>query len=159
MDEVKQCQPALDASRKALFMATRRNAATNSVVLKSPRSLSKIKGVRSAKVNWQSKNAKLEFDESLISAQEITLAINKTPHMMGSGQRYGGWLALKVPSVKDNESAKRVKEIAGKIPGVKQVAAYPAQNSIGIQFDNEGKVTSDDVIKALEKAEIKAERF
>ena len=115
--------------------------------------------MRSAKVDWNSKNVKLEFDESAVSAQKLAQLISATPHMMGGNLRYAGWLALKVPSVTDAASGKTVQEAASKIAGVKQVAVYPAQHSIGVLFDKDGNLTSQQVIDALDQAGIKASHF
>src|SRR5262245_54921686 len=55
-------------------------------------SLSRVKGIKSVVVDWNKKNAKVEFDESVLPAQALAAAIETTPHMMGSGMRYAGWL-------------------------------------------------------------------
>jgi len=43
-----------------------------------------------------------------------------------------------------------------KVPGVAQVAVYPAQSSVGVRFDGTGKATSNDLIQALDAAGLKA---
>lgn len=120
------------------------------------RSLQGVKGVRSIKVDWKTKNAQVEFDEMVVPAQTIAQRIGQTPHMMGGNMRYDGWLALKVPDVKDESKAKQVKEALSKIKGVRQVATYPKQQSIGVQFGPEGKVTSRQLIDTLEEAGFEA---
>jgi copper chaperone CopZ len=80
-------------------------------------SLRKTKGVKSAKVDWTTKSAKVTFDESMLPAQQLAQAIAKTPHMMGGGMHYAGWLALKIPDLKDDATAKTVKEALGKVAG------------------------------------------
>src|SRR4051812_20948997 len=67
-------------------------------------SLSRVKGVQSVAVDWNSKSAKIVFDESVLPAQSLASAIESTPHMMGAGMRYGGWLYLKAPSITDEAS-------------------------------------------------------
>lgn len=119
-------------------------------------SLAKTKGVKSVSVDWRTKNAKIEFDESVLPAQELAQKIAGTPHMMGRGMQYGGWLALKVPSVKDDASGKAVKDALAKTEGISQVATYPAQHSIGIQFSAKGKMSSQEIIDLLAKAGIEA---
>ena len=111
------------------------------------------------KVDGRSNNAKVEFDETSVSAQKLAQLISTTPHMMGGNLRYGGWLALKVASITDAASGKPVQEAASKIAGVKQVTVYPAQHSIGVLFDNNGNLTSQQLIDALDKAGIKASQF
>jgi copper chaperone CopZ len=120
------------------------------------RSLQGIKGVQAVKVDWQTKNARIEFDENLIPAQTLAQRIAGTAHMMGGGMRYDGWLALQVPDVKDEAKAKQVKEVLGKLKGVKQAVAYPAQQSVGVQFTSDGKLTSQQLIDALDEAGFKA---
>jgi copper chaperone CopZ len=122
-------------------------------------SLSKVKGIRSIKVDWKTKNARVEFDESVLPAQRLARMIADTPHMMGRNMHYAGWLALKVPDLKDEASAKKTKEVLTKVDGVKQVAAYPAKHSVGIAFDAKGDLTSAQLIDALTKAGIKAENL
>ena len=112
--------------------------------------------MKSVSVDWRTKNAKIEFDESILPAQALAQKIAGTPHMMGRGMQYGGWLALKVPSVKDDASGKAVKDALAKTEGISQVAVYPAQHSVGIQFSGKGKMTSQEVIDLLAKAGIEA---
>jgi len=119
-------------------------------------SLSRVKGVQSVAVDWNTKNAKVVFDESVLPAQALAAAIETTPHMMGGGMRYGGWLALKVPSVKDEASGQKAKETLGKVEGVKTVAVYPAQHSVGVLFAGKGTVSSQQLIDALAKEGIEA---
>src|SRR5450631_2341961 len=47
-------------------------------------SLRKMKGIHSINVDWTSKNAQIEFDESVLPAQKVARLIADTPHMMGS---------------------------------------------------------------------------
>jgi copper chaperone CopZ len=88
-------------------------------------SLSRVKGVKSVTVDWNTKNAKIVFDESVLPAQSLAAAIEGTPHMMGGGMRYAGWLALKAPSITDEASGQKAKEALSKVAGVKTVAVYP----------------------------------
>src|SRR3954470_4096798 len=62
-------------------------------------SLGRVNGVKSVSVDWNTKSAKITFDESVLPAQALASAIERTPHMMGAGMHYGGWLYLKVPSI------------------------------------------------------------
>jgi copper chaperone CopZ len=119
-------------------------------------SLRRVKGVQSVAVDWNTKNAKVVFDESVLPAQALAAAIETTPHMMGGGMRYGGWLALKVPSIKDEASGQKAKETLSKVEGVKTVAVYPAQHSVGVLFAGKGTVSSQQLIDALAKEGIEA---
>jgi copper ion binding protein len=115
-------------------------------------SLSRVKGIHSIKVDWRTKNARLEFDESVISAQQIAKEIAQTPHMMGRNMKYGGWLALKIDELKDATDGKAVKTTLGKIEGVKAVAVYLKQKAVGVQFEQKGNVTDRQLIDALTEA-------
>ena len=119
-------------------------------------SLSRVKGVKSVAVDWNTKNAKIVFDESVLPAQALAAAIEGTPHMMGAGMRYGGWLALKVPSIIDEASGQKAKDALSKIEGVKTVAVYPAQHSVGVLFAGKGTASSQQLIDALAKEGIEA---
>ena len=122
-------------------------------------SLVRVKGVKSVAVNWNTKNARIEFDESVLPAQTLASAIAGTPHMMGGGMRYGGWLALQVPSITDAASGQQVKEVLGKIEGVRSVAVYPNQHSAAVLFDGKGSLTSQQAIAALATEGIEASNF
>src|SRR4051794_21539581 len=50
-------------------------------------SLSRVNGVKSVSVDWNTKSAKIAFDESVLPAQSLATAIERTPHMMGAGMR------------------------------------------------------------------------
>jgi copper chaperone CopZ len=122
-------------------------------------SLARIKGVKSISVNWATKNAKIEFDESVLPAQALAAAVEGTPHMMGGGMRYGSWLALKVPSLTDEASGQKVKEVLGKVLGVKSVAVYPQQRSAAVLFAGKGTLSSQQVIEALGQEGFEASNF
>ena len=122
-------------------------------------SLSRLKGVKSVTVDWNTKHAKVVFDESVLPAQSLASAIETTPHMMGAGMRYGGWLALKVPSVTDQASGQKAKETLGKVEGVKTVAVYPAQHSVGVLFAGSGPASSQQLIDVLAKEGIEASNY
>lgn len=119
-------------------------------------SLARIQGVRSAKVDWKTKLARIEFDETVVPAQTLAQRIATTPHMMGGDMKYDGWLALKAPQAKDQATAKQVKQTLGKLSGVKQVIVYPQHSLIGVQFEAKGDLKSDELISALQDARIEA---
>ena len=120
---------------------------------------STVPGVKSIKVDWNTKNAKVEFDESKLPAQKVSQLIAATPHMMGASMHYGSWLALKSPDLKDDATAKKAKETLVKVAGVKAAEVFPAQHIVEVQFAAEGKATTADLIDALTGAGIKAENF
>ena len=119
-------------------------------------SLQKAKGVRSVKVDWTSKLATVEFDESVLPAQALAQAITDTPHLMGGNLKYGGALSLKVPDLKDEATGKKATEALSKVAGVTTAKADPAQHTVAIEFSNQGKVTSRQLIDALAAAGLKA---
>jgi copper chaperone CopZ len=122
-------------------------------------SLSKAPGVRSIKVDWSRKDAKIEFDETTVPAAKITGLIAATPHMMGANLHYGSWLALKAPGVKDEVTAKAAKEALVKVAGVKTVEAFPTQHVIEVQFAADAKTSTGQLIEALATAGVKAENY
>ena len=122
-------------------------------------SLARMKGVKSVAVDWNTKNAKIEFDESVLPAQALAAAIDGTPHMMGGGMRYGGWLALKVPAIKDDASGQKTKDVLSKVEGVSKVVVYPTAHSAVIQFAGKGTVSSRQLTDALAKEGIEASNF
>ena len=123
------------------------------------RSLSRVKGVQSVTVDWNTKNAKVVFDESVLPAQSLAAAIEGTPHMMGGGMRYGGWLALKVPSISNEAGGQKAKDALSKVEGVKTVAVYPAQHSIGVLFAGKGTASTQQLIDVLAKEGIEATNY
>jgi copper chaperone CopZ len=122
-------------------------------------SLTRVKGIKSVAVDWNAKNAKIVFDESVLPAQALAAAIDGTPHMMGAGMRYSGWLALKVPSITDAASGQKVKDLLGKVDGVKTVAVYPAQHSAAVLFTGKGTTSSKQIIETLAKEGVEATTF
>ena len=119
-------------------------------------SLDRSKGIRSIHVDWKSKNAEVEFDESIVPAQKVARRIADTPHMMGGKMHYGGLLVLKVAQIKDEATAKPVKEALAKVKGVERVLAYPAQHSVEVQFATKGDLTTKQLIEALKAAGLSA---
>ncbi len=122
-------------------------------------SLSRVKGVKSVAVDWNTKHAKVVFDESVLPAQSLASAIETTPHMMGAGMRYGGWLALSVPSIADDASGQKAKDALSKVEGVKTVQVYPAQHKLAVLFAGKGTASSQQLIDALAKEGIQAAHY
>ena len=114
-------------------------------------SLRGIKGVQYAKLDWKTKNAHIEFDEHIISAQQLSERIASTAHMMGGDMKYSGWLALSVADIKESDDASwnLLKEALGKLKGVKQVAVYNSKLAVGVRFDVKGELTSTELIAAM----------
>jgi len=119
-------------------------------------SLGKAKGVRTIKVDWKTKSARIEFDEKALTAQQLARLIAATPQMMGGNMHYAGWLALKAPEIKDEASAKRAQEVLKKVEGVNRVIAYPAQHSLVVSFTAKGNLTTRALIDKLNEAGFQA---
>lgn len=122
-------------------------------------SLSRVPGVKSARVDWVTKSAKLTFDESKVTVQGITSTIATTPHMMGGGMSYGSFLALSVPELKDDASAAKAKEALAKLNGVTRVSAFPQQHTMSVQLAAGKDVTTKQLIDVLEAAGMKAATY
>jgi copper chaperone CopZ len=110
-------------------------------------------------VDFKDKDATVAFDEKVISAQEVARAMSTTPHMMGRNMQYGGILLLSVRGVKEEATAKKATDALSKVEGVSKVTLYPKQEAVGIEFSGKGKVTSKQLIEALEKAGLKGARY
>jgi copper chaperone CopZ len=122
-------------------------------------SLAKVKGVKSAKVDWKTKSAKIEFDENQLTAQQVAHAVAKTAHMMGPSMHYESQLTLSVPGVLDEQTATQAKEALKKVMGVASVTAQPKQHTVSIQFSSDGKTSSKQLIDALDAAGLKASTY
>jgi copper chaperone CopZ len=121
--------------------------------------LKKAPGVQSVKVDWTTKNAWVDFDERVLSAQQVARLIATTPHMMGRNMRYAGLLALKVPELGDDESAAKAVAALKQVPGVSKVTPYVKQHSVTVEFAGQGDVTTLQLIEALGAAGMEAASF
>lgn len=118
--------------------------------------MKKVGGVKSVSVNFPTKWATVEFDESKISAQEVSRAMFQAPHAMGKDMKYGGFLLLSLPDAKDKVTQKKATSTLEKVEGVAKAVYYPQTKFVAIQFADKGKVTSTQLIKALDDAGVKA---
>ena len=121
--------------------------------------MKKVEGIKSTTVNFPNKLATVEFDESVISAQEVSRAAFQAPHMMGKDTKYGAFLMLSVPDAKDKATQAKATTALGKVEGVAKATYYPQTKAVAIQFADKGKLTSTELIKALEDAGVKAGQF
>jgi hypothetical protein len=110
-------------------------------------------------VDFKGKYATAEFDETVISAQEVARAMLGTPHMMGRDMQYGGLLVLSVAGVNDQATGKKATAALSKVDGVARVTLYPQQEAVGIEFGDKGNVTSKQLIEALEAAGLKGAAY
>jgi copper chaperone CopZ len=120
-------------------------------------SLASVRGILTVKVDWKTKAAKIEFDESILPAQRVAQLIAATPHMMGSSLHYGGWLAVLAPEIKDAASGKLAEEALAGIEGVKSAKSYPAQHTVAVYFAPKGELSTRNLIDALKEKGIQAE--
>ncbi|HEX4142310.1 MAG TPA: heavy metal-associated domain-containing protein [Pirellulales bacterium] len=122
-------------------------------------SLRRQKGVKAVKVDWATKSAKVEFDEAVLPVQQLSAAVAATPHMMGGGLNYAGWLALSVPGIKDDASAKMAEAAVRDVKGVTGAGASATRRTLSVQLAKDGNVTSQQLIDALEAAGFKASNY
>jgi copper chaperone CopZ len=115
-------------------------------------SLKRTKGIRSAKVDWKTRQARIEFDEGTISLGAVARAMAATPHMMGGNMQYGGAFVLNAPMLKDEASAQAVTEALAKVPGVVKVTPWIKQHSVTIRFAEKEDVTVQQLQDALTSA-------
>lgn len=150
-------QPAKKELTKAVYWVPNQHCMECATALEG--SLKKVAGIKSTAVNFPTKWATVEFDESVISAQEVSRAMFQAPHAMGANMKYGGYLMLSVPDAKDKATQTKATTALGKVEGVAKAVYYPQTKAVAIQFADKGKVTSTDLIKALEDAGLKATQF
>jgi copper chaperone CopZ len=143
-------------STKAMFMVTGLHCPP--CVTTPEGSLKKTNGVQSIKADFKNNSATVEFEESVISAQEIGRAMTITPHMMGKNMQYG-ILVLSVPDVKDEAAGKKATAALNKVEGGAKVTFYPKQEAIGIEFTSKGKVTSKQLIDVPSAAGLKGTQY
>ena len=110
-------------------------------------------------MDFKGKYTTIEFQEDVISAQQIAHAMSVTPHMMGRSMQYGGVLVLSVAGVKDETVGKKATAALGKVEGVAKVTLYPPQEAVGIEFTSKGKVTSKQLIDALDVAGLNGAQY
>ena len=122
-------------------------------------SLGRVKGIKSAKVDWAAKTARIQFDENVVSATDVADSVAHTPHMMGGGMKYSGTLALSVPELRDKDTGKTAAEALEKLPGVSKVNVFPATHVLTVQFKDHAKLTSSQLIAALDQVGMKAKTY
>ena len=101
----------------------------------------------------------MEFKEDAISVQQIASAMAATPHMMGRDMQYGGILVLRVAGVKDEAVGKKAAAALRKVEGVAKVHVYSEQEAVGVEFTSKGKLTSKQLMDALEQDGLKAAQY
>ena len=120
------------------------------------RSLKRAAGVRSARVDYRTKSAQIEFDESKLSAQKLAKLIAATPHMMGGDMHYSGSLMLHIAGIADEATAKKATDALKGVPGVAKVQVRAKQKSIAVRFASKGGATTRQVLDALNSVGLQA---
>ncbi|MGE0533466.1 MAG: heavy-metal-associated domain-containing protein [Pirellulales bacterium] len=120
------------------------------------RSLKRAAGVRSARVDYRTKSAQIEFDESKLSAQKLAKLIAATPHMMGGDMHYSGLLTLHVAGLADETNAKRATDALQGVPGIAKVQVRTKQKTVAVRFTPKGDATTQQVLAALASAGLQA---
>lgn len=115
--------------------------------------------MKSVRVDFPGKYAAVEFDEAVISAQEVARAVSAPPHVMGKDRRYGGVLVLSVPGVRDGAAGKKAEAALRRVEGVAKVTPYPQQQAVGVEFTGTGKVTTKELIETLEPVGLKGTQY
>jgi Cu+-exporting ATPase len=120
------------------------------------RSLKRTAGVRSARVDYRTKSAQIEFDESKLSAQKLARLIAATPHMMGGDMHYSGLLTLHVTGLADAANAKKATDALKGVPGIAKVQVRTKQNTVAVRFTPKGDATTEQLLAALTSVGLQA---
>jgi copper chaperone CopZ len=139
---------------KAVFWVPNQHCLACATALEG--SMKKVGGIKSTSVNFANRLATVEFDEGVISAQEVARAMFQAPHAMGANMKYGAFLLLSVPDAKDKNTGTKATNALGKVEGVAKAVFYPQTKRIAIEFADQGKTQSATLISALEDAGLKA---
>lgn len=75
---------------------------------------------------------------------------------MGKNTKYAGFLLLNLPEGKDKATSKKATTALEKVKGVAKAVYYPQTKLLAVQFADKGKVTSTQLLKALDDAGMKA---
>ncbi|HEV3138043.1 MAG TPA: hypothetical protein VGZ26_09060, partial [Pirellulales bacterium] len=78
---------------------------------------------------------------------------------MGGGMKYSGSLALSVPAIRDKDTGKAAADTLRKLAGIAKVDVFPSTHTLTVQFKDGGKLTSSQLVDALDQAGIKAKTY
>jgi len=68
-------------------------------------------------------------------------------------------LALSVPAIRDQTSGETAREALEKLPAVSKVHVFPSTHILTVQFKDGGKLTSSQLIEALDRAGMQAKTY
>ena len=84
------------------------------------------------------------------------LALALSPLAFGQPSTQSSTAPTNASSARSVASGQKAKEVLTKVEGIRTVAAYPQQHSVGVQFAGKGNVSSQQLIDALAKEGIEA---
>ena len=108
--------------------------------------------MKSAQVNFQSKQAVVQFDESVVAASKIAQQMAATPHMMGGNMKYSGALLLKSDRLRSRNDATAVQNALSNVQGVSKANADTRSQTVSVEFAGKGEVKTADLIEAGKRA-------
>lgn len=120
--------------------------------------LNNLEGVKNAAVNLAVEKAVVEYDNNIISIEDIIDAIKKLGYDAVSEQADTiSSAVLKVSGMSCAACAARVEKQLGSLEGVHSAAVNLASERASVEYDSE-KIKTSDLIKAVEAIGYKAER-
>ena len=120
--------------------------------------LNNLEGIKNAAVNLAVEKAVVEYDNNIISIEDIIDAIKKLGYDAGSEQADTiSSAVLKVSGMSCAACAARVEKQLGSLEGVHSAAVNLASERASVEYDSE-KIKTSDLIKAVEAIGYKAER-
>lgn len=105
-------------------------------------------GVLHAEVRLKSQNAKIEFDERIISAQAVARCITEQ-FMSEHSEPLAASIFLKVPSIRNKATAQLPVHILHKVRGVESVMLRLGLQAVEVRLMLNGDLTTQDLIRAL----------
>lgn len=120
--------------------------------------LNNLEGIKNAAVNLAVEKAVVEYDNNIISIEDIIDAIKKLGYDAVSEQADTiSSAVLKVSGMSCAACAARVEKQLGSLEGVHSAAVNLASERASVEYDSE-KIKTSDLIKAVEAIGYKAER-
>lgn len=110
--------------------------------------LASCNGVRRMAVLWEMQAAKIEFDEETVSAQAIARRIAEHD-ADGRAEPLVVRLLLKVPSIRNESTARLPLHVLHKLHGVESVTPQVGLQAVEVRLKLEGDLTTHDLIRAL----------
>jgi copper chaperone CopZ len=112
-------------------------------------------GIRRVEVRWETQAAKIEFDEQTVSAQAIARLIAENDACIRAKPLVVR-LLLKVPSIRNESSARLPLRVLHKLHEVESVTPQVGLQAVEVCLKLDGDLTTHDLIRALAAEEIVA---